>query len=230
MTTPERGRDGLREAIEALAWAPDLSSCGVASRDYDGCYVSNMLHRLRCILAEHPATGDEERCRYVMHGPGDTCDCRARLARVTTHTRTSTNGNGPDYCAECSSAISEWVPWPCPGATTPPVVPDAREGEGPSERDALIAALTFDEPKPLDPAMRDGAGEIADLILTSDWLAAHVAKAKAEALREAADALDLPGSDASGYYASEAVGGYREAEQHVETWLRDRADRIEGTR
>lgn len=60
-----------------------------------------------------------ERCRYVMHGPGDTCDCKARLAQVVTHTRTSTNGNGPDYCAECSAAISEWVTWPCAAPATP---------------------------------------------------------------------------------------------------------------
>jgi hypothetical protein len=72
MTDPtDKSRDGLREAIEALAWAPDLPSCGVASRDYDGCYVSNMLHRLRCILAEHPATGDEE--RLITPGGNPTC-------------------------------------------------------------------------------------------------------------------------------------------------------------
>jgi hypothetical protein len=75
-TPPERGRDGLREAIEALAWAQDLSSCGVASRDYDGCYVSNMLHRLRCILAEHPATGDEEDVLASCEAQGT---CRALL-------------------------------------------------------------------------------------------------------------------------------------------------------
>lgn len=50
--------------------------------------------------------------------------------------------------------------------------------------------------------------------------------ARAAALEEAADELDLPGSDASGYYASEAVGGYREAERHAEAWLRDRAQAL----
>jgi len=44
---------------------------------------------------------------------GEPCDCEARLAQVFTHTRTSTGGYGPDFCAECSQAINEWVPWPC---------------------------------------------------------------------------------------------------------------------
>lgn len=47
--------------------------------------------------------------------------------------------------------------------------------------------------------------------------------ARAAALEEAADELELPGSGASGYYASEAVGGYCEAERHAEAWLRGRA-------
>ena len=51
-------------------------------------------------------------CPFVLHGPGDRCDCKARLAPVTIYTRASA-GNGPDYCAECSQAISEYVKWPC---------------------------------------------------------------------------------------------------------------------
>ena len=50
-----------------------------------------------------------------------------------------------------------------------------------------------------------------------------VTDTKAEALEEAAEALDLPGSDATGYYASEQDSGYREAERHAEDWLRNRA-------
>lgn len=50
-------------------------------------------------------------CQRKTHY-GEACDCEARLALVVTHTRTSTP-LGPDYCAECSEAISEWVPWPC---------------------------------------------------------------------------------------------------------------------
>jgi len=45
----------------------------------------------------------------------------------------------------------------------------------------------------------------------------------AQALEEAADELDLPGSDATGYYASEQDSGYREAERHAEAYLRARA-------
>lgn len=46
---------------------------------------------------------------------------------------------------------------------------------------------------------------------------------RAGALEDAADDLDLPGSSASGYYASEQVSGYLEAERHVEAWLCARA-------
>lgn len=49
-----------------------------------------------------------------------------------------------------------------------------------------------------------------------------------QALREAADDLDLPGSTATGYYASEAVGGYNDAERDTEAWLVKRAAQIEG--
>jgi hypothetical protein len=34
-------------------------------------------------------------------------------ATFSTHTRTSTGGHGPDFCAECSGAANEWVQWPC---------------------------------------------------------------------------------------------------------------------
>lgn len=52
-------------------------------------------------------------------------------------------------------------------------------------------------------------------------------EARAAALREAADELDLPGSEATGYYSGAYVDGYHEAERHVDRWLRDRAARIE---
>ena len=56
----------------------------------------------------------------------------------------------------------------------------------------------------------------------------HVrAEVRAQALREAADELDLPGSTATGYYASEQDSGYRDAERDAKQWLRDRANRIE---
>jgi hypothetical protein len=40
----------------------------------------------------------------------------AGSATPTGHTRTSTP-EGPDYCAECSAAINDWVPWPCSAGT-----------------------------------------------------------------------------------------------------------------
>ncbi len=58
-------------------------------------------------------------------------------------------------------------------------------------------------------------------------LAAVLPAIQADALRKAADRLDLPGSTATGYYASEWDGGYREAERHIEVWLNREADRIE---
>lgn len=46
---------------------------------------------------------------------GEKCECEERLAAVTAHTRKSVAFGGPDFCEECSAAISEWVPWPCEG-------------------------------------------------------------------------------------------------------------------
>lgn len=48
-------------------------------------------------------------------------ELRAVVAAATAetapiHTRSQTEG-GPDYCAECSEAVKEWIQWPCsPGA------------------------------------------------------------------------------------------------------------------
>ena len=52
----------------------------------------------------------------------------------------------------------------------------------------------------------------------------------AQALREAADDLDLPGSTATGYYASEQESGYREAERDTKRWLRARAEQTKEDR
>jgi hypothetical protein len=52
-------------------------------------------------------------CAYHPSMPGDACDCAARVAALRSHTQASRD-QGPDYCAECSEAVSEWVPWPCP--------------------------------------------------------------------------------------------------------------------
>lgn len=76
---------------------------------------------------------------FAPHYDGETCDCPARLALVVTHTRSSTPA-GPDYCAECSEAVSEWMPWPCPAMT--------RHQEGPP-----VTALTPEQfmSQPVDP-------------------------------------------------------------------------------
>lgn len=55
----------------------------------------------------------------------------------------------------------------------------------------------------------------------------HDAQVAARVLREAADAIVLPGSTAVGYYVSEQWSGYGDAERDAEAWLRTRADRIE---
>lgn len=40
------------------------------------------------------------------------------------HTQQTPQAPGPDYCAECSEAAQDWVPWPCPAmATDVPEVP-----------------------------------------------------------------------------------------------------------
>jgi hypothetical protein len=55
-----------------------------------------------------------------------------------------------------------------------------------------------------------------------------LADAKREALEDAADAIDLPGTDATGYYSSGDAAGYAEAERHAEAWLRARAKTVGG--
>lgn len=55
-----------------------------------------------------------------------------------------------------------------------------------------------------------------------------VRESAAGALESAGEDLDLPGSDATGYYAYEQESGYREAERHAESWLRARAAAVRG--
>lgn len=57
-------------------------------------------------------------------------------------------------------------------------------------------------------------------------LAAVLPDIQAQALRDAALELNLPGSTATGYYASEQVAGYNDADRDAEAWLIDRADRL----
>lgn len=60
-------------------------------------------------------------------------------------------------------------------------------------------------------------------------LAAVLPDIQAQALRDAALELNLPGSTATGYYASEQVAGYNDADRDAEAWLIDRADRLTTT-
>jgi hypothetical protein len=55
-------------------------------------------------------------------------------------------------------------------------------------------------------------------------LAWHDQQVRAGALKDAAEAVDLPGSTAVGYYASEQHAGYSDAERDVERWLIARAE------
>lgn len=61
---------------------------------------------------------------------GKPCTHIAAWNAVTTHTRTSAPENGPDFCAECSDAIQEWVPWPCARSEVPDMTgeSDVRNG------------------------------------------------------------------------------------------------------
>lgn len=59
-------------------------------------------------------------------------------------------------------------------------------------------------------------------------LAAVWGEIQARTLEEAAVRMVLPGSTATGYYSSEAVSGYREAENNADAWLRAEAERLRG--
>ena len=56
----------------------------------------------------------------------------------------------------------------------------------------------------------------------ADALRAH----DAALIESLADEVDLPGSTATGYYGSEQVAGYRDAERDIEAWLRERARQV----
>ena len=164
----------IRRFVPATAEAGDLDTCVVCGDGECGGDCPDALYVVRQVMeafdnaddrqwwidyfAEDgitiPATPDaddaSDRCRYKMHGPGDTCDCDARLAAVTTHVRTSTP-QGPDYCEPCSTAISEWVQWPCPGTShvaekiadglnTPAASTDASGALSEAEWDAITEA------------------------------------------------------------------------------------------
>lgn len=117
---------------------------------------------------------------------------------LTAHTAWATTNPDGEWlitCVDCKAVIG----------TYESIVPKEVDRNGGSY-DLLDAALAAHQSAALSAA---GFGLVAD--------------AKAGALEEAAEALDLPGSDATGYYASEQDSGYREAERHTEDWLRTRA-------
>lgn len=55
------------------------------------------------------------------------------------------------------------------------------------------------------------------------WLATHDRDIQAQALRDAALELNLPGSNATGLYAGHHASGYNEADHDAEIWLTERA-------
>ena len=75
-----------------------------------------------------------------------------------------------------------------------------------------------------------GAPSLANGHRFDRWLAAHDAEVRAQALNEAADELDLPGSTATGYYASEQDSGYRDAERDAEKVYYARAEQTKEDR
>jgi hypothetical protein len=82
-------------------------------------------------------------------------------------------------------------------------------------------------PMPFESLRGDGPYHDRYMGLARAALSAAAPYLAAQTLRDAANALDLPGSTATGYYSSNDEAGYREAERDTERWLRDRADRIE---
>ena len=74
------------------------------------------------------------------------------------------------------------------------------------------------------------AARAEEVVEFDRWLRAHDAEVRAQALNEAADELDLPGSTATGYYASEQDSGYRDAERDAKQWLRARAEQTKEDR
>lgn len=116
MTADDRARV-IAEVIAILKNGKDGHPLGSHGQQHNHT-LSWAIEKIEALPTPAPEAG----CRYMTHAPGERCECEERIARVTTHTRTSTSGHGPDYCGECSSAISEWVPWPCPASA-----PDADE-------------------------------------------------------------------------------------------------------
>jgi hypothetical protein len=183
MTPPESGRDGLREAVEALAefdmpfvvipcWTPDQEASAVISH---GAAKKVYRDELRRILAEHPDGGADEGTPTVRSAEGST---------ATTGDEEPTDVTGPDpgfasMCTACGRGLVSVGEWRCGGFT--PAEPDAGEVEGLAEviQRGLRKCRVEDAPNPL---IRDHDLHHATHMVTAEvsaYLAAHVAKAKA---------------------------------------------------
>ena len=167
MTTPERGRDGLREAVLTRGERETLESYLVAlwqcktERGYNE-FVSRVLDyaaqiktagaliAVDDILAEHPATGDEE--RYV-------------------------------------TAVREGSPLPI--AFDPPAsdVDSDNAAAGGAEGLADSVYRTGLVNLPLADSLDVDCHDVARAVLASDWLAAHDAKARADERERIAQAI-----------------------------------------
>lgn len=114
--------------------------------------------------------------------------------------------------------------------TTPVPSEVAETTAGEREVEALakaIAGASDDEWLGTSAWDRSCAMGDARAVLASGWLAALLDRVRreegAKVLREAADAIVLPGSESTGFYSGEVDAGYREAERHAEDWLIARA-------
>ena len=88
--------DGWEAHYQALGWRRAVE------------YANDLRAVLPPELLPPAPTDCPIRCQWSSTPEG--CNCRERLATVTTHTRTA-HESGPDYCAECSEACQEWVEW-----------------------------------------------------------------------------------------------------------------------
>lgn len=88
-----------------------------------------------------------------------------------------------------------------------------------------VQAMTDEVERPFADELRDYFERDARHIIASDWLAAREAKARAEALREAADAIQIECAHFDRYRGNPEWCGYCEAAADL---LRDRAAAARG--
>lgn len=173
MTTPERGRDGLREAVLTRGERETLESYLVAlwqcktERGYNE-FVSRVLDyaaqiktagaliAVDDILAEHPATGDEAAgIRGVLH----------HIQRLDE------NGVRRDFTPPASDVDSD----------------NAAAGGAEGLADSVYRTGLVN--LPLADSLDVDCHDVARAVLASDWLAAHDAKARADERERIAQAI-----------------------------------------